>query len=673
MIEFVWLVPVLPLLGVVINGLFGHKTGHGAHKVAIATTGLSAALALIIFVQVAMGARLDWDVYTWVSAGEFTAPVGFLVDPLSAVMMLVVTFVGFLIHVYSKGYMHDDPGYARFFTYLNLFMVSMLFLVLANNYLLMFLGWEGVGLCSYLLIGFWYEKRSASDAGKKAFVVNRIGDAGFLLGLFLIWRTFGSLKYSEVFGGIEKAKEVLQLPSVFGTMMLITAICLLLFVGAIGKSAQLPLYVWLPDAMEGPTPVSALIHAATMVTAGVYMVARSAPLFNQAPIALETVAWVGALTAVFAATIACVQTDIKRVVAYSTISQLGYMFLGCGVGAYASAIFHLGTHAFFKALLFLGCGSVLHALGGEQDMRKMGQLKARLPITSRTFYWAALANAGIVPLAGFWSKDEILAATFHSREIALLAWLLGIIGAFLTAFYMFRLYYTVFEGKDNLDRHAAHHIHESPPSMAVPLRVLGFCTLGVGLLFGFPPDHGLYHRFVEPVFLAAGTKAHEIDVVAVVALAAFATVVALAGIGLARSWYQTGDNPGPARLAERFKGLYTFVLNKYKVDELYEAIFVTFGKKVCNALWKVDAGVVDGAVNGSGWLAVFLSGVSARFDFKFVDGLVNKIADIIQGGSQGLRKIQTGVIQNYLLAMSLAVLGVTLIYMIAPWLLAWGR
>ncbi len=661
MIEFVWLVPVLPLIGVLINGLFGNKTGHGAHKVAIATTGLSAAVALIIFVEVVLGAKLDKDMYTWVIAGEFTAPIGFLVDPLSAVMMLVVTFVGFLIHVYSKGYMHDDPGYARFFTYMNLFMVSMLVLVLANNYMLMFLGWEGVGLCSYLLIGYWYEKKSAADAGKKAFVVNRIGDAGFLLGLFLIWRTFESLKYSEVFGGIKQAMAVLQRPAVFGTMMLVTLICLLLFVGAIGKSAQIPLYVWLPDAMEGPTPVSALIHAATMVTAGVYMVARSAPLFNQAPNALWFVGLIGAVTAVFAATIACVQTDIKRVVAYSTISQLGYMFLGCGVGAYVSAIFHLGTHAFFKALLFLGCGSVIHALSGEQDMRKMGRLHEKLPITSWTFWLGALANAGIVPLAGFWSKDEILAGAFAKHEYFL--WALGAAGAFLTAFYMLRLYYTVFYGKDNVDHHAAHHIHESPPSMAIPLVILAVGTCIVGL-FGVPSEKGLYHVLVNPVFEAAEAVEHHLPTATALMLMALATAIAVGGILLAKSWYHTGDNPAPARLAQRFQVLYTFVLNKYKVDELYDAIFVTFGKKVCNALWKVDAGVVDGAVNGSGWLTVFLSRVSAKFDFNFVDGLVNKIADMIQGWSQGLRKIQTGVIQNYLLAMSVAVLMVTVIYMV---------
>jgi NADH-quinone oxidoreductase subunit L len=660
MLSLVWLVPTLPLVGVAINGIFGRWTRERAHLLSVGTTGLSFLIAFGIFLQAAGGATLNWDAYVWIPVGEFQATVGFLVDPLSAVMMLVVTFVGFLIHVYSVGYMHGDPGYARFFTYMNLFMTSMLVLVLANNYLLMFLGWEGVGLCSYLLIGFWYQKRSAADAGKKAFVVNRIGDAGFLLGLFLIWRTFGSLAYSEIFPVAGQIREILERDSVFG-LSLVTWMTLLLFVGATGKSAQLPLYVWLPDAMEGPTPVSALIHAATMVTAGVYMVARSSALFNLAPASMTTVAVVGAVTAVFAASIALVQNDIKRVVAYSTISQLGYMFLGCGVGAYASAIFHLGTHAFFKALLFLGSGSVIHALGGEQDIRKMGRLKGKLPITSRTFYWASLANAGIIPLAGFWSKDEILAAAFASHHYLL--WGLGSAGAFMTAFYMFRLYYTVFEGKDNVDHHVAHHVHESPPAMAYPLLILGIGTLLVGALFGFPPDHGLYHRFVEPVFTAAGTEAHAISLGTTIGLAAVATLIAALGIwGLARSWYKSGDNPAPVRVAERFRGLYTVLLNKYKVDELYDAVFVDFGKWLCARFWTADAKGVDGAVNGTGWLTVALSQLSAKFDFRGVDGLVNAIADLIQGGSQTFRRIQTGLLQNYLLAMAMGIFVIVSLY-----------
>jgi len=658
MLNLIWLVPVLPLVGVAINGIFGRWTRGRAHLLGVGTTGLSFLIALGIFLQAAGGARLNWDVYMWIPVGNFTATVGFLVDPLSAVMMLVVTFVGFLIHVYSVGYMHGDPGYARFFTYLNLFMTSMLILVLANNYLLMFLGWEGVGLCSYLLIGFWYEKKSASDAGKKAFVVNRIGDAGFLLGLFLIWRTFGSLAYAEVFPKVEAYKVVLERDSILG-LTLVTWITILLFIGATGKSAQLPLYVWLPDAMEGPTPVSALIHAATMVTAGVYMVARSNALFSLAPFSMGVVATVGALTAIFAATIALVQTDIKRIVAYSTISQLGYMFLGCGVGAYASGIFHLATHAFFKALLFLGCGSVIHGLSGEQDLRKMGGLRKEMPITAVTFFLASLANAGIFPLAGFWSKDQILHAVIASGHVWL--WVLGAAGAFGTAFYMFRLYFLVFEGSSRVDHHVAHHIHESPKAMTVPLMILGLFTVCVGF-FGHSVDTGAYYRFVAPLFHAphaaegAGHHGPSELLMAIIS-------VAIAGAGILLAYQMYLRRPGMAdRLAERFRGLYALLLNKYWVDELYNAVFVDFGKRLCGGLWSVDAKGVDGAVNGTSALTVLLSRVSAAFDFSFVDGLVNKIADLIQGGSQTFRRIQTGVLQNYLLAMAMGIFVIVSLY-----------
>jgi NADH-quinone oxidoreductase subunit L len=656
MLKLIWLVPVLPLVGVAINGIFGRWIRDRAHLLGVGTTGLSFLIAFGIFLQAAGGATLNWDVYAWIPVGEFQATVGFLVDPLSAVMMLVVAFVGFLIHVYSIGYMHGDPGYSRFFTYLNLFMTSMLVLVLANNYVLMFLGWEGVGLCSYLLIGFWYQKKSASDAGKKAFVVNRIGDAGFLLGLFLIWRTFGSLAYAEVFPQVENFRPILERDSILG-LSLVTWITILLFVGATGKSAQLPLYVWLPDAMEGPTPVSALIHAATMVTAGVYMVARSNALFSLAPFSMGVVAWVGALTAVFAATIALVQTDIKRVVAYSTISQLGYMFLGCGVGAYASGIFHLATHAYFKALLFLGCGSVIHGLSGEQDARKMGGLRQMMPITAATFFLAALANAGIFPLAGFWSKDQILHATIASGHVWL--WALGAAGAFGTAFYMFRLYFLIFEGRSRVDPHVAHHVHESPKVMTVPLMILGLFTVGVGL-FGHSVDSGLYYAFVEPVFRKAG-EAAEHHGPSELLMAVVSVTIAGAGILLAYQMYLR--RPGMAdRLAERFRGLYALLLNKYWVDELYNAVFVDFGKRLCRGFWSVDAKGVDGAVNGASALTVLMSRVSAAFDFSFVDGLVNAIADLIQGGSQSFRRIQTGVIQNYLLAMAMGVFVIVSLY-----------
>ena len=656
--KLVWLVPVLPLVGVLINGVFGRWTRDRAHLLGVGTTGLSFLVALVVFLQTLGGKTLDWDIYAWIPVGQFQASIGFLVDPLSAVMMLVVTFVGFLIHVYSIGYMHGDRGYARFFTYLNLFMSSMLILVLANNYLLMFLGWEGVGLCSSLLIGFWYEKKSAADAGKKAFVVNRIGDAGFLLGLFLIWRTFESLAYRDVFPTALEAHETLQSPSLFG-LTLVTWITLLLFVGATGKSAQLPLYVWLPDAMEGPTPVSALIHAATMVTAGVYMVARSHVLFSLAPISMDVVAGVGALTAVFAASIALVQTDIKRVVAYSTISQLGYMFLGAGVGAYATAIFHLATHAFFKALLFLGCGSVIHGLSGEQDVRKMGGLRKHMPITAWTFLFAALANAGIFPLAGFWSKDQILYAAISSGRTTF--WALGAIGAFGTAFYMFRLYFLAFEGDSRVDHHAAHHLHESPRVMTVPLLVLCIFTIGAGF-FGYSPELGSYYQYVKPVFESepvAESLHHQGPsefLMAVVSL-----LIAGAGIVLAYVMYLRRRGMAD-RLAERFRGLYTLLLNKYWVDEFYNAIFVSFGKRVCYRLWSVDAKGVDGTVNGASWVTVAVSRLSAAFDFRAVDGLVNAIADLIQGGSKSFRRIQTGVIQNYLLAMAMGIFVIVTLY-----------
>ncbi len=649
MLRLIWLVPVLPLMGVLVNGIFGRWTRERAHILGVGTTGLSFLIALGIFLQAMSGWSLNWDMYSWIPVGDFHATVGFQVDPLSAVMMLVVTFVGFIIHVYSVGYMHGDPGYARFFTYLNLFMTSMLVLVLANNYLFMFLGWEGVGLCSYLLIGFWYQKKSASDAGKKAFVVNRIGDAGFLLGLFIIWQIFGSLHYAEIFPMIPEVQDALNRPSLFG-LTAVTWLTLMLFAGAVGKSAQLPLYVWLPDAMEGPTPVSALIHAATMVTAGVYMVARSSPLFNAAPISLTLVAMIGAGTAVFAATIALVQNDIKRVVAYSTISQLGYMFLGAGVGAYASAIFHLATHAFFKALLFLGAGSVIHGLSGEQDIRKMGGLRKHMPITAWTFLIGALANAGIVPLAGFWSKDQILHAAIASGHTWL--WALGAAGAFCTAFYMFRLYFVVFEGESRVDHHVAHHIHESPRVMAIPLVILAFFA-GVAGFSGYSPEHSPYYSFVNPVFHAAaeGAEHHGPDELT---MAVISVAIAGAGILLAYQMYMRRRELAD-RLADRFPGLYRLLLNKYWVDEFYIAVFVDFGKWLCHRSWTVDAKGVDGAVDGTSALTVFFSQISARFDFRGVDGLVNRIADLIQGGSQVFRRLQTGVIQNYLLAMAMGI------------------
>ncbi len=659
MMEYIWLVPAFPLLGVVINGLFGRTyIRDRAHLVAVPAAGLSFIVALLISLQVFAGRTLDLSLYPWVVAGDFHAPVGFLVDPLSTVMMLTVTFVGLLIHIYSIGYMHDDPGYPRFFVYMNLFMFSMLILILANNYLLMFLGWEGVGLCSYLLIGFWYEKKTATDAGNKAFIVNRVGDAGFLLGLFLIWTTFGTLEYAGVFQQAEGLHGQLTEPAL-GGLSLVTWITLALFVGAMGKSAQLPLFVWLPDAMEGPTPVSALIHAATMVTAGVYMVARSSPLYNLAPTTLGLVATVGAVTAVFAATIACVQNDIKRVIAYSTISQLGYMFLGAGVGAYASGIFHLYTHAAFKALLFLGAGAVIHGLHQEQDIQRMGGLRPYMKVTAYTLGVGALANARIFPLAGFWSKDEILFAAFSGGHYVL--WVLGLVGAFLTAFYMARLYFLTFEGQFRGDSHRVAHVHDAPPTMAIPLIVLAIGSVVVGFV-GIPPEQGPFHQFLAPV-LHHGGEGHGAVSTLALPLAMLSLLVAVAGIGVAYLLYLKWRDL-PELLAARFQHVYRVLYQKYYVDELY---WVIFGDGILGSsrfLSQVDEKVVDGAVNRTATVTMELSTGSDWTDIRIVDGLVNKIADIIQGGSRRLRLIQTGVVQNYILAIAVGIFFIVSVYII---------
>jgi len=474
-----WLIPVLPLMGAAINGILGKRLSKNVIGIVGAGTVLGSFLiSLSAFWQMLQLQDPERDLpiiinyFTWIQAGAFNANFGFMLDHLSGLMILIVTGVGFLIHVYSIGYMHDDPGFYRYFAYLNLFMFSMLTLVLANNYLLMFVGWEGVGLCSYLLIGFWFSRKSAADAGKKAFIVNRIGDFGFILATLLIFTTFDSVDFQTVFRNA--ANSALFQVETLGTIGVVTTVCLLMFLGATGKSAQIPLYVWLPDAMEGPTPVSALIHAATMVTAGVYMVARSHALFDLAPGALLVVAFTGAFTAIFAASIGLVQTDIKKVLAYSTISQLGYMFLACGVGAYAAGVFHLMTHAFFKALLFLGAGSVIHGMSGIQDLRKMGGLRHHMPWTFRTFFIGTLAIAGIPGLAGFFSKDAILAAAYHGPDYGPILWTIGVVSAGFTSFYMFRLLILTFMGTPRYTHHDVHHVHESPGSMLVPLVVLAF-------------------------------------------------------------------------------------------------------------------------------------------------------------------------------------------------------
>jgi NADH-quinone oxidoreductase subunit L len=657
MAKLIWIVPLFPLLGAIINGLWGRRyIRDKAHIPAIVFTALSLFFALLVIGDIVADPRATQVVlFDWMVAGPLSVQMGFLADPLSAMMLLVVTGVGFLIHVYSIGYMHGDPGYYRYFAYLNLFMFFMLVLITGNNYLVMFVGWEGVGLSSYLLIGFWFERKSAADAGKKAFVVNRVGDAGFLLGVFLMYTTFGTFTYLDIF---QRAPEV--------STAILTAITLCLFVGAMGKSAQIPLYVWLPDAMEGPTPVSALIHAATMVTAGVYMVVRSHVLYQLAPISAEFVAIIGGLTAIFAASIGLVQNDIKRVLAYSTVSQLGYMFLGAGVGGFIGAIFHLVTHAFFKGLLFLGSGSVIHALGGEQDMRKMGGLGPHLPITSRVFFVGAIAIAGIPPFAGFWSKDGVLADAFKSGHYLL--WFIGVVGAFMTAFYMFRLIYMTFYGISRVDHEVLHHVHESPPIMTVPLIILAILSVVGGLILGFPPEHGWIHRFLgavvgHGVFHTAsgvaeaasmvdahgdGGAFHALDALLMI----ISMMVGVLGWGLAWFMY-TKRTDIPERLAEKYKDLYELLLNKYWVDELYEFVFVRGAKALANVFWGFDERVVDGAVNGASHLIIQSSEESGRFDLQTIDGSVNGLSVVIQFGARAFRLLQTGFVQNYVLAMVL--------------------
>ncbi len=658
------LIPLLPFVGFLLNTVF-RRSLPKAVSGAIATGAMGLAFGVAATVVWRLlgsepigGVRaIEQQVFTWIASGPLTVPLAFRVDPLSALMILVVTGIGTLIHLYSTAYMHDesDSEYARYFSYLNLFAAFMLVLVLGASFPVMFVGWEGVGLCSYLLIGFWFTKKSAADAGKKAFIVNRVGDFGFILGMLSVFALFGTLDFQEV------ARHVADLP-VEASAGILTLTTLLLFVGATGKSAQIPLYVWLPDAMEGPTPVSALIHAATMVTAGVYMIGRNAVLFSHAPITLEVVAVIGATTALMAGTIGLVQNDIKRVLAYSTVSQLGYMFLAMGVGAFAGGIFHLYTHAFFKALLFLGSGAVIHALHGEQDLRRMGGLRRELPVTYWTFLVGTLAIAGVPLLSGFFSKDEILWQTFAHGHIVL--WVMGIVTAFLTATYMFRLLYLAFFGErreapaaDGLghghaaDAHgheAAHggHLHDAPPAMAIALVVLAIGSVLAGYV-GVPNVlvHGgnRIEAFLEPSFRAAGTTEGIVAQAAEPAAAeeshsastelglmGFSTAVALAGIGLATVIYRRRQGAAEA-IAARFAGVYRLLLGKYFVDEAYDAALVQPVKRLSNTLlWRgVDAGLIDGTVNGVGL--------------------------VVRGWSAVLRRMQTGSVRAYAMSFFVGV------------------
>ena len=695
--DLIWLIPLLPGLGALVNGLFGIRLFRKTQAaiVACATMGLATILSVTAFLQLlASDVRAhEVVVASWIppiplatatGMGTFEVPWAFRLDPLSGMMILIVSGIGFLIHVYSVAYMDDEPrgAYARYFCYLNLFCFFMLTLVLGANLLVMFVGWEGVGLCSYLLIGFWYDKKTATDAGKKAFIVNRIGDWGFVLGIFLVFFTFGTLDFREV------ADAAAVMPVETAQFGVLSWICLLLFIGAIGKSAQIPLYVWLPDAMEGPTPVSALIHAATMVTAGVYMVGRHAVLFSHAPMVMEIVAIIGAVTAITAASIGLVQYDIKRVLAYSTVSQLGYMFLAMGVGAFAAGTFHLMTHAFFKALLFLGSGSVIHAMAHEQDMRRMGGLKTYMPVTFVTMCVGTLAIAGVPPLSGFFSKDEILYRTFLSNR---LLWGLAVITAAMTAFYMFRLIAMTFYGDyrgpawarsdhgattghaapDSASAHGApeaaahghgawHGPHESPKVMTVPLMMLAIGALVAGLV-GFPEALGgnnAIERFLEPSFTSSATGTVEAAVhlsqAAEIGLMLLSVAVAVGGIALAYHLFVRRPELSDA-LRARWAGVHRVLLNKYYVDEAYDATAVRGTVSSARKLWTFDARVIDGAVNGTGWFTVLSAWVSHMLDKYVVDGTVNFVGWSVSESSFSLRRVQTGLIQNYALVMLLGV------------------
>ena len=727
--NFILLIPLLPAAGAALNGLvgvrwFGRRTaGFVACAMMAVACGLSIGAFALLLASPPEARIHDIVIGHWIPAIPLETAAGIVmfsvswtarIDPLAALMLLVVTGVGFLIHVYATAYMKDEPrgGYARFFCYLNLFCFFMLVLVLAGNFLVMFVGWEGVGLCSYLLIGFWHEKESAANAGRKAFLVNRIGDCGFLLGMFLVFFTFGTLDFREVAVAVGSMS-----PEIAGFGVL-SAICILLFVGATGKSAQLPLHVWLPDAMEGPTPVSALIHAATMVTAGVYMVARNGALFAHAPLVMEIVAIVGAFTALMAATIALVQTDIKRVLAYSTISQLGYMFVAAGMGAFSAAVFHLVTHAFFKALLFLGGGAVIHAMAGEQDMLGMGGLRKYMPVTFVTMMLSALAMAGIPPLSGFFSKDEILYRVFLGNRIL---WGITAATSLLTAFYMFRLMALTFYGKyrgpgwsrlaspaaaaqaaahgvdhpydarahgeghrplhevthggadsegASGDRGGSNEPHDGPAAITVPLMALAVGVIVAGFM-GIPRTIGGTNgieRFLAPSFALSALHGDRADLVlsraVSIALMLFSVLLSVAGILVARHFY-TRNPDVPRRLAARWPGAHALLENKYYLDELYLATIVRGTMAAARAACSVDRRVLDAAVNACGWVTQIAAWLSHMFYKHAVDGIVNFVGWSAGRGSFLVRRLQTGLIQNYALIIVLGLFAFLTVFLFA--------
>lgn len=624
MIKLIGLVPLFPLIGFLINGFFGKKIGKSVSGI-IASVSILASfiLSVLIFVELSGPAEKSHivNLFSWINSGNLKIPFEFLVDPLSSLFLLIITGIGFLIHIYSIGYMSHDEGFARFFTYLNLFVFFMLLLVLGNNYLIMFVGWEGVGLCSYLLIGFWFKNNAYNNAARKAFVMNRIGDLGFLLGIILVFITFGSISYNEVF-----------LKAGTASTGVITTIALLLFVGAMGKSAQIPLYTWLPDAMAGPTPVSALIHAATMVTAGIYMIVRSNVFYSISEVASETVAIVGVVTALFAATIGLFQNDIKKILAYSTVSQLGLMFLALGVGAYSSAVFHVTTHAFFKALLFLGAGSVIHAMGGEQDIRKMGGLSGKIKITFMTMLMGTIAISGLPPFSGFFSKDEILA---HTYEHSPLLWMFGMIASMLTAFYMFRLLFLTFFGKFRGTHEQEHHLHESPSSMTFPLIVLAILSV-VGGLLGLPEFWHMPNWMsnnLETIIVRKNpsTLNHETEWM----LMGIAVLAAAVTIYLAYIIYRQKKTI-PLKEGDKMPGLQTVIYNKYYVDEFYDAVI----RKP---------------------LDVLSVAFHKFFDIQIIDGLVNGVGSTVKTLGSGIRLLQQGNIGFYIISMVIGIVFIILL------------
>ncbi len=633
MSDFLFLIPLLPLAAFCINIFLGRSLIRGnAHWVSIPAVLGAWIVSILVLLDINdTGHAISQRLFTWIPAGDFNVAVSLYADQLTAIMLLVVTTVGLLVHVYSVGYMHGDPGYYRFFSYLPLFVFSMLMLVLADNFLVLFVFWEAVGLCSYLLIGYYFRRRSAVNAAKKAFIVNRIGDLGFGLGIMLAFWTFGTVSFWGEEGVFEKAYNYEALGIAGSTM---TLLGILLFIGACGKSAQFPLHVWLPDAMEGPTPVSALIHAATMVTAGIYMCARSYTIFISSETAMLVVTIVGAFTALMAATIALTQNDIKRVVAYSTLSQLGYMAFAIGTGAWIAAIFHLVTHAFFKGLLFLGCGSVIHGMHEEQDIQKMGGLRKYMPLTFWTFLVGSLANAGIFPLAGFWSKDEIIVGDWVSDSvIAKPTAIVGLVAAFLTALYMFRLVFLVFFGKERFDTDRVHP-HESGPWMAVPLVLLAIPSIFIGFT-GFPPEAGRFQHFLEHSF--EHLHPHHVSSTMTWTFGIISTVVAVSGIVVAYLTYSKGTISAEA-LGARFPVAYRFLYNKWYFDEIYGRFLVRPLQRSADFLWRVvDIGVIDAAVNG--------------------------VATGIAAISQRLRTVQTGLVANYALAIALGMVIIVGVYL----------